>query len=112
MKSPTNKGRLDLTAAKNENLGNHETIKPKITEDHQILAALASTGAGFEALGGSSLMLTEPVENSVDSIISAGKAGLLSKGLIRIFIDQDSQQVVIVDNGLGFTSPRHIAERP
>jgi hypothetical protein len=89
-----------------------ELIKPKITEDSQVLAALASTGAGFEALGGSSLMLTEPVENGVDSIISAGKSGIVSKGIIRVFIDQTSEQVVIVDNGLGFIDPRHICERP
>jgi len=89
-----------------------ELIKPKITEDYQILAALASTGAGFEALGGSSLMLTEPVENSVDSIIEANKKGVRVKGIIRIFIDRRNEQVVIVDNGLGFIEPRHISERP
>lgn len=91
---------------------NQEYIKPRIVEDYQVLAALASTGAGFEALGGSSLMLTEPVENSVDSIIEANKAGLKIKGKIRILIDNKGEQVVIVDNGLGFTNPRHICERP
>lgn len=89
-----------------------EYIKPKITEDYQVLAALASTGAGFEALGGSSLMLTEPVENSVDSIIEVNKKGLKVKGKIRILIDNTSEQVIIIDNGLGFTNPRHICERP
>jgi len=89
-----------------------EYIKPKITEDYQVLAALASTGAGFEALGGSSLMLTEPVENSVDSIIEANKKSLKIKGKIRILIDNTAEQVIIVDNGLGFTNPRHICERP
>ena len=89
-----------------------EYIKPKITEDYQILAALASTGAGFEALGGSSLMLTEPVENSVDSIIEANKKGLKIKGKIKILIDNKAEQVIIIDNGLGFTNPRHICERP
>lgn len=89
-----------------------ELIKPKITEDSQVLAALASTGAGFEALGGSSLMLTEPVENGVDSIIEANKKGLKIKGIIRIFIDRGSEQVIIVDNGIGFINPRHICERP
>ena len=89
-----------------------EDIKPKITEDYQVLAALASTGAGFEALGGSSLMLTEPVENSVDSIIEANKKGLKIKGRIRILIDNKAEQVIIIDNGLGFTNPRHICEKP
>jgi len=89
-----------------------ELIRPRISEDSQILAALASTGAGFEALGGSSLMLTEPVENSVDSIIEGRKKGLVGKGTIRIFIDRGLERVVIVDNGLGFTDPRHICEKP
>jgi len=89
-----------------------ELIKPKITEDSQILAALTSTGAGFEALGGSSLMLTEPVENGVDSIIEANKKGIKVKGIVRIFIDKGAEQVIIVDNGIGFANPRHICERP
>ena len=89
-----------------------EYIKPKITEDYQVLAALASTGAGFEALGGSSLMLTEPVENSVDSVIEANKKGLKIKGRIRILIDNKAEKVIVIDNGLGFMNPRHICERP
>ncbi|QQG48735.1 MAG: hypothetical protein HY247_08380 [archaeon] len=89
-----------------------ELILPKITESSQLLAALASTGAGFEALGGSSLMLTEPVENSVDSIIQARKAGFRGKGIVRIFIDRGKERVIIVDNGLGFINPRHICEKP
>ena len=89
-----------------------ELIVPRITESSQLLAALASTGAGFEALGGSSLMLTEPVENSVDSIIQARKAGFRGKGVVRIFIDRDRERVIIVDNGLGFVDPRHICEKP
>jgi hypothetical protein len=89
-----------------------ELIVPRITETSQLLAALASTGAGFEALGGSSLMLTEPVENSVDSIIQARKAGIKVKGVIRIFIDRGKGRVIVVDNGLGFINPRHICEKP
>jgi len=89
-----------------------EYIKPRLTEDYQILAALASTGAGFEALGGSSLMLTEPVENGADSIIEANKAGLNIKGKIIVLIDKKEEQVIIIDNGLGFTNPRHICEKP
>ena len=92
--------------------GEMEFITPKITKDYQVLAALASTGAGFEALGGSSLMLTEPVENSVDSIIKANKKGLKLKGKIRVLIDKTSEQVIVLDNGLGFLDPRHICERP
>jgi hypothetical protein len=89
-----------------------ELIRPRISEDSQILAALASTGAGFEALGGSSLMLTEPVENSVDSIIEGRKKGLVGKGIVRIFIDRGRERVIITDNGLGFVDPRHICEKP
>jgi hypothetical protein len=57
-------------------------------------------------------MLMEPVENSVDSIIEADKKGIRVKGIVRILIDRSGEQVVIVDNGLGFTDPRHICERP
>ncbi len=89
-----------------------EVIIPRLTEHFQILAALNSTGAGFEARGGSSLMLTEPVENSVDSIIEAVRQHVVNKGTIRIFLDQANEQVVIIDNGLGFSNPRHICERP
>src|SRR2546430_905850 len=89
-----------------------ELIIPRISEEYQVLAALVSTGAGFEALGGSTLMLTEPVENSVDSIVEGAKAKIVSRGIIRIFIDRSNQEVIVADNGLGFTNPRHICERP
>jgi hypothetical protein len=93
-----------------ENL--QEVIVPKINENFQVLAALNSTGAGFEARGGSSLMLMEPIENSVDSIIEAIRQHTMNKGIIRIFLDNTNEQVVIVDNGLGFVDPRHICEKP
>lgn len=89
-----------------------EILVPKIVDDFQVLAALNSTGAGFEALGGSSLMLMEPIENSVDSIIEAIRNHIINKGIIRIFLDKTNKQVIIVDNGLGFTDPRHICEKP
>ena len=89
-----------------------EVILPKITDYFQVLAALNSTGAGFEARGGSSLMLMEPIENSVDSIIEAIRQQVINKGIIRIFLDTTNGQVIIVDNGLGFTNPRHICEKP
>ena len=90
-----------------------EYIKPIIVSDNQILAALRSTGAGFEALGGSSLMLAEAVENGIDSIIESTKLGHPVKdGFIEVVIDHDSKKVVIIDNGYGFIDPRHIAEKP
>ena len=89
-----------------------ELIKPKISEDHQILAALASTGAGFEALGGSSLMLCEAVENGVDSIIEARRENPKLVGKIEVIIDKKEEAVIIIDNGLGFKNPRHICEKP
>jgi len=96
----------------NINSVSQEIIVPKIIDDFQVLAALNSTGAGFEALGGSSLMLMEPIENSVDSIIEAIRKHIINKGIIRIFLDITNEQVIIVDNGLGFTNPRHICEKP
>lgn len=90
-----------------------EYIKPKIVSDEQILAALRSTGAGFEALGGPSLMLTEAVENGIDSIIESAKLGYpVEKGLVEVIIDHDTKRVVVIDNGYGFKDPRHIAEKP
>ena len=87
-------------------------VSPQIRSDEQVLAALNSTGAGFEAAGGSTLMLTEAVENAVDSIILARKAGIPTEGRIRVFIDRNMQTVEIVDDGLGFQNSRHIAEKP
>lgn len=90
-----------------------EYIKPKIVTDEQILAALRSTGAGFEAMGGPSLMLTEAVENGIDSIIESAKLGYpIKQGLVEVIIDQDAKRVVVIDNGYGFKDPRHIAEKP
>ena len=87
-------------------------VSPQIKSDEQILAALNSTGAGFEGTGGSSLMLTEAVENGVDSVILARKSGIPAKGRIRVAIDRNLRVVKITDDGLGFQNPRHIAEKP
>lgn len=87
-------------------------IRPEIKTDEQILAALISTGAGFESAGGSSLMLAEAVENGVDSIIAAWKVGAPTHGRIQVIIDRDREEVQIHDDGLGFQNPRHIAEKP
>jgi hypothetical protein len=87
-------------------------VRPEIRTDEQILAALISTGAGFESAGGSPLMLTEAVENGVDSIIAARKVGVRTQGRIQVIIDQERQEVQIHDDGLGFQNPRHIAEKP
>jgi len=57
-------------------------------------------------------MLMEPIENSVDSIIEAIRQHVINKGLIRIFLDKTNEQVIIIDNGLGFVNPRHICEKP
>jgi hypothetical protein len=87
-------------------------VRPEIRTDEQVLAALISTGAGFESAGGSPLMLTEAVENGVDSIIAARKLGVPTRGRIQVIIDHDREEVQIHDDGLGFQSPRHIAEKP
>lgn len=90
-----------------------EYIKPRIVSDEQILAALRSTGAGFEAMGGPSLMLTEAVENGIDSIIESAKLECpVIQGLVEVIIDHDTKRVVVIDNGYGFKDPRHIAEKP
>lgn len=57
-------------------------------------------------------MLTEAVENGVDSIIIARKSGIPAKGRIRVIIDRRLRVVEIVDDGFGFQNPHHIAEKP
>ena len=87
-------------------------VTPEITSDPQLLAALSSTGAGFESAGGAPLMLTEAVENGVDSIIQARQVGLATKGTIRVIIDRAAETVEVHDDGMGFQDPVHIARKP
>jgi hypothetical protein len=87
-------------------------VRPEITSDEQVLAALLSTGAGFEAAGGSAQMLTEAVENGVDSIIEARRLGIPTSGKIRVIVDQVNRSIEVHDNGMGFKDPVHIARKP
>jgi hypothetical protein len=87
-------------------------VRPEIKTDEQILAALKSTGAGFEAAGGSAQMLTEAVENGVDSVIQARNAGIRTEGRIRVVIDRDRSAIEVHDDGWGFRDPVHIARKP
>ena len=75
-----------------------ETIfTPRLDEEHQVLSALQMVGAGFETRGGASLMLTEAVENGVDSIIEAKKNKHVNKKEIKIIIDKPKKKVIVID---------------
>lgn len=87
-------------------------VTPEITSEEQILSALASSGAGFESAGGVPLMLTEAVENGVDSIIQARKLGYPSRGRVEVVLDPAAHTILVRDDGLGFLNPIHIAHKP
>ena len=60
-------------------------------KEKQIVSALNMVGAGFEARGGSSLMLTEAVENGVDAIIKFNEnKKKKTKGEIKVIIDKEN----------------------
>ena len=85
---------------------------PQINENLQIGSALNMVGHGFETRGGSSLMLTEAIENSSDAIIEATKNGYTHKREISIIIDKSKKRVLVIDDGFGFQDIRHVAEKP
>lgn len=58
------------------------------------------------------MMLTEAVENGVDSIILARRYGVPTRGHVRVVIDRVEETVEVHDDGLGFQNPIHIAEKP
>jgi hypothetical protein len=87
-------------------------FKPRLDEEHQVLSALQMVGAGFETRGGVSLMMTEAVENGVDSIIEAKKNGQVHKKSIQVIIDKPQRRVIVIDDGYGFQDVRHVCEKP
>ncbi|MBI3027856.1 hypothetical protein HYY70_07130 [Candidatus Woesearchaeota archaeon] len=91
-----------------------ETIfSASFEKEKQIVSALNMVGAGFEARGGSSLMLTEAVENGVDAIIKFNENKKKKiKGKIKVLIDKDNERILIIDNGTGFLQIKHVCEKP
>lgn len=82
-------------------------------KEKQIVSALNMVGAGFEARGGSSLMLTEAVENGVDAIIKFNQLQKKKQeGNIRVIIDQTKERILVIDNGTGFLQIKHVCEKP
>src|SRR3989344_6373669 len=102
--------------------GSKEAYQPNVEEtifsatfekEKQIVSALNMVGAGFEARGGSSLMLTEAVENGVDAIIKFNENKKKKvKGVIKVLIDKDAERILIIDNGTGFLEIKHVCEKP
>jgi len=85
----------------------------RFDHDKQIVSSLKMVGAGFEAKGGTSLMLTEAVENGVDAIIKFNQ--LHSKkvdGKIKVIIDKSKNRILVTDNGTGILDIRHVCEKP
>ena len=102
--------------------GSKEAYQPNVEEtifsatfekEKQIVSALNMVGAGFEARGGSSLMLTEAVENGVDAIIKFNEnKKKKTKGEIKVIIDKENERILIIDNGTGFLQIKHVCEKP
>ena len=102
--------------------GSKEEYQPNVEEtifsatfekEKQIVSALNMVGAGFEARGGSSLMLTEAVENGVDAIIKFNEnKKKKTKGEIKVIIDKENERILIIDNGTGFLQIKHVCEKP
>ena len=96
-----------------QDLSDETIFSAKIESEKQTVSALNMVGAGFESKGGSSLMLTEPVENGVDAIIKLNETKSKKiKGEIKVVIEQIPQRVVIIDNGTGFLRIKHVCEKP
>src|SRR3989344_4822363 len=100
--------------------GSKEAYQPNVEEtifsatfekEKQIVSALNMVGAGFEARGGSSLMLTEAVENGVDAIIKLNPIQK-GRGNIKVIIDQVNERILVIDNGTGFLQIKHVCEKP
>lgn len=91
-----------------------ETIfSATLDKEKQIVSALNMVGAGFEARGGSSLMLTEAVENGVDAIIKFNQnQKKKGRGNIRVIIDQVNERILVTDTGTGFLKIKHVCEKP
>jgi len=90
-------------------------FKVKLEKDEQILAALDTVGEAFRHHGGSTLMLTEHVENGIDAIEDLTKIKKLKNphdGKIEIIIDEDKSRVIVIDNGTGIIDPIWIMENP
>ena len=84
----------------------------KFEKPKQIVSALNMVGAGFEMRGGSSLMLTEAVENGVDAIIKAKDGNKKLKGVVKVITDQKNKRIMVIDNGTGFLEIKHVCEKP
>ena len=96
---------------KEQNISEETTFSATFDKEKQIVSALNMVGAGFEARGGSSLMLTEAVENGVDAIIKLNPIQK-GRGNIKVIIDQVNERILVIDNGTGFLQIKHVCEKP
>lgn len=91
-----------------------KTFEVKLDTAEQKLAALDTVGEAFRHHGGSSLMLTEHIENGLDAIEDFTKTKKIQnyKGKIDIIIDDQNKRVIVIDNGTGIIDPIWIIEHP
>jgi len=94
--------------------GFKKSFKVKLDSDEQKLAALDTVGEAFRHHGGSTLMLTEHIENGIDAIEDLIKVKKLQnyKGQIDIIIDEKYSRIIVIDNGTGIIDPIWIIEHP
>jgi hypothetical protein len=100
---------------------NKNTVQPfkksyevKFDSQGQKLSALDTVGEAFRHHGGSTLMLTEHIENGIDAIVDSIKLYNFKnfQGKIEITIDKPNSRIIVIDNGTGIMDPIWIMENP
>ena len=91
-----------------------KSFEVKFESKDQKLSALDTVGEAFRHHGGSTLMLTEHIENGIDAIEDLIKIYNFKnfQGKIDIIIDQSNSQIIVSDNGTGILDPIWIMEHP
>lgn len=91
-----------------------KSFEVKLDKPEQKLAALDTVGEVFRHHGGSSLMLTEHIENGIDAVEDLVKIENLTSyvGSIDILLDSKKNRIIIIDNGTGILDPIWIMENP
>ena len=91
-----------------------KSFEVKFDSKGQKLSALDTVGEAFRHHGGSTLMLTEHIENGIDAIEDLVKINDLKnyQGKIDITIDTSNSRIIVIDNGTGIMDPIWIMENP
>ena len=91
-----------------------KSFEVKFETKDQKLSALDTVGEAFRHHGGSTLMLTEHIENGIDAIEDLIKTYNLKnyQGKIDIIIDNANSRIIVIDNGTGIIDPIWIMVNP